>query len=78
MSNKVNAEQNLYKNLQERYKEMNEFLLSLIEDNKQAGEELRYLHEFISYKELDEEFYYFKKNAHEEFDEDMPFSRLTL
>lgn len=45
-NNKVIKEQNLYQNLQERYEEMNDFLLDLIEDHKRAEEDLRYLNCF--------------------------------
>ena len=40
--------------------------------------ELRYLHGFISYKKLYDEYLFFEKNAHEEYDNDLPFSHLTL
>ena len=69
---------NQYQNLQIRYDEMHEYLLQLIEEHERALEELRYKSEFIYYKELEDEFLYFQRNAHEEFDEDLPFSRLTL
>ena len=42
-NNKVIKEQKLYQNLQERYEEINDFLLSLIDDEKCTREELRYL-----------------------------------
>ena len=47
--------------------------MSLTEDYRSLEEELRYLCEFLSYKHLEEEFCYFRANAHEEYDEDMPF-----
>ena len=77
-NNKVIKEQNLYRNLQERYEEMNDFLLNLIEDEKCAREELRYLNDFVRYKKLDEEFRYFREHAHEEYEPDLPFPHLTL
>lgn len=67
-----------YRSLQERYDEMNEYLLELIDEHNRTLEELRYKSEFIYYKNLEDEFLYFKRNAHEEYDEDLPFSRLTL
>lgn len=75
---KVVKEQDLYQNLLERYEDMNDFLQNLIEDNKRNEEDLRYLSEFIRYKKLEEEFRYFKENAHEEYEPDLPFSNLTL
>lgn len=77
-NNKVIKEQKLYQNLQERYEEMNDFLLNLIDDEKCAREELRYLNDFIHYKKLDEEFRYFMEHAHEEYESDLPFPHLTL
>ena len=77
-NNKVIKEQNLYQNLQEHYEEMNDFLLSLLDDHKLAEEDLKYLNAFIHYKKLDEEFRYFRENAHEEYEPDLPFPYLTL
>ncbi len=77
-NNKVIKEQDLYQNLQERYEEMNDFLLSLLDDHKYAEEDLKYLNAFIHYKKLGEEFRYFKENAHEEYEPNLPFPYLTL
>lgn len=77
-TNKVIKEHVLYRNLQERYDEMSDFVSGLVEDQKRTEAELRYLTEFIHYKKLEEEYRYFCENAHEEYDEDLPFSRLTL
>ena len=75
---KVSKEQHMYHNLQERYDEMNDFLLDLLEEHKHTEEDLRYLNDFIHYKKLDEEFRYFREHAHEENEPDLPFSYLTL
>ena len=75
---KVIKEQKKYQNLQERYEEMNSFLLDLIDDHKRAEEDLRYLHVFVHYKKLDEEFRYFREHAHEDEDSELPFPYLTL
>lgn len=77
-NNKVIKEQDLYQNLQERYEEMNDFLLSLLDDHKRAEEDLKYLNAFIHCKKLGEEFRYFRENAHEEYEPDLPFPYLTL
>ena len=53
---KVIKEQKKYQNLQERYEEMNDYLLDLIEEHRCAKEDLRYLKDFIHYKKLDEDF----------------------
>ena len=75
---KVIKEQNIYQNLQERYEEMQDFLLNLMEDHKCAEEDLKYLKDFIRYKKLDEEFHYFREHAHEEYEPELPFPHLTL
>lgn len=75
---KVLKEQNEYQNLQERCIEMSDFISDLVEERKQNEVDLRYLNEFIRYKKLIDEYQYFRENAHEEYEEDMPFSYLTL
>ena len=77
-NNKVIKEQNIDQNLQERYEEMNDFLLDLIEDHKRAEEALKYLKDFVHYKSLDEEFRYFREHAHEDENSELPFPYLTL
>ena len=77
-NNKVIKEQNIDQNLQERYEEMNDFLLDLIEDHKRTEENLKYLNDFIHYKKLDEEFHYFREHAHEDENSGLPFPYLTL
>lgn len=68
----------LYKNLQKVCFEMSDYISELSEDQKHNDAEWKYLSDFIHYKKLDEEYIYFRENAHEEVDENMPFSRLTL
>ena len=77
-NNKVIKEQNIDQNLQERYEEMNDFLLDLIEDHKHAEEDLKYLKDFVHYKRLDEEFRYFREHAHEDENSELPLPYLTL
>lgn len=77
-SNKDLKEQDAYQNLQERCSEMSDFISGLVEDCKQNEADLRYLNEFIRYKKLIDEYQYFRENAHEEYEEDLPFSYLTL
>ena len=50
---KVIKEQKKYQNLQERYNEINDYLLELIEIHERNEEELRYLHDFVHYQKLD-------------------------
>ena len=63
---KVIKEQKRYQHLLERYEEMNDNLLEVIDDHERAKEDIRYMNDFIHYKNLDEEFNYFKKHAHED------------
>lgn len=77
-NNKVLKGQSIYQNLQERCTEMSDFISDLVEECKQSDVDLRYLNEFIRYKKLADEYQYFRENAHEEYEEDMPFSYLTL
>ena len=77
-NNKVLKEQNIYQNLQDRCSEMSALISSLVEDCNHYEADSRYLNEFIRYKKLDEEYQYFRENAHEEYEEDMPFPYLTL
>ncbi len=64
--------------LQERYEEVSDYLTNLLDDYRQQEEEIRYLREYINYKNLEEEFIYFQENAHEVYDENLPFPYLTL
>ena len=67
-----------YKRLEERYDILNEHMLDITDDNERYLKDLRYLEAFIDWKNLNEEFLYFKNNAYEKYDENLPFSRLTL
>ena len=67
-----------YQNLQERYDEMSDYLLDLIEKHKRSEEELRYLHDFVHYQKLDEDFQYFREHAHEDENSELPFPYLVL
>ena len=77
-NDKIIKEQNIDQNLQERYEEMNDFLLDLIEDHKRAEEDLKSLKDFVRYKRLDEEFRYFREHAHEDESSELPFPYLML
>ena len=71
-------QERFYKNLYENYEELSGFLTSAIDSQYRDMEEMRYLCEFIRYKDLDEEYNYFRENAHEVTRNDMPFPILTL
>ena len=76
--NKVIKEQKKYQNLQERYEEMNDYLLELIEEHRRYEVNLKYLSDFVHYKQLDEEYLYFREHAHEDENLELPFPYLTL
>ena len=67
-----------YKNLYENYQELSGFLTGAMDSQYRDMEEMRYLYEFIRYKDLGDEYSYFRENAHEVCREDMPFPILTL
>lgn len=71
-------QERFYKNLYENYEELSGLLTSAIDSQSRDMEEMRYLCEFIRYKDLDEEYNYFRENAHEVTRKDMPFPILTL
>lgn len=65
-------------NLNDQIDYMRDLITDLLRDQEIAHEEIRYLSDFISHKKLDEEYRYFRENAHEEYEEDLPFPTLTL
>lgn len=64
--------------LNDQIEYMRDLITDLLQDQKIDREEIKYLFGFISYKKLEEEYSYFRENAHEEFEEDLPFPTLTL
>lgn len=76
--NKVIKKQKKYQNLQGRYEEMNDYLKTLIDDNRRNEEDLKYLTDFVHYKKLDEEFRYFRGHAHKDENSELPFPYLVL
>ena len=76
--NKVIKEQKKYQNLQERYEEMNDYLLELIEEHRRYEVNLKYLSDFVHYKQLDEEYLYFREHAHEDENSELPCPYLVL
>lgn len=74
----IKEQKKLYQDLQELHEEMRDFLSNVLDEQRRDSEELRYLKDFIHYQELEEEYLYFRRNAHEEEDSDLPFPYLTL
>lgn len=67
-----------YKKLQKSYEFLDSYVHDITNDQKRYINDIRYLEAFIEWKNLNEEFLYFKNNAYEKYDEDLPFSSLTL
>lgn len=67
-----------YKKLQKSYEFLDSYVHDITNDQKRYINDIRYLEAFIEWKNLNEEFLYFKNNAYEKYDEALPFSSLTL
>ncbi len=65
-------------NLNDQIEYMRDLITDLLRDQEIDHEEIKYLRSFVSFKKLEEEYYYFRENAHEEYEEDLPFPTLTL
>ena len=57
---------------------MNDYLLELIEEHRRYEVNLKYLSDFVHYKQLDEEYLYFREHAHEDENSELPFPYLIL
>lgn len=66
------------KKLKNQIKEMNYMINDFQMEIKYLESDNKYMSGFISYNNLNESYEYFRKNSHEERDENMPFTRLTL
>lgn len=67
-----------YTELQDRFNELSYEFRNELDDNMRLEEENYFLKEFISFKKLDDEYLFFKDNAHEADDPDNPFPPLIL
>ena len=65
-------------NLQGRYSDACDELLSTLEEIRRLDKELRYLNDFIHWRNLEQEFRWFQHEAHEETNPDSPFPRLVM
>ncbi len=73
----VIKEQTTYRNLRKQYAEL-DHIQEMECDQKYWSKELQFLNDYIRYKGLDEEYQYFRQNAHEERNENLPFAFYTL
>lgn len=67
-----------YEDLQELFQEMSDYLQEVVTQQQDQAESLEYLSDYIAYRGLEEDFNYFRENAHRESDEDMPFPRYVM
>ena len=67
-----------YKSLEEQYNELLDHMHDIDADRKQYITELNYYSAFVEWKGLKDEFDFFKENAFEKYDEDLPFPYLTI
>lgn len=67
-----------YDTLSEVYEEASHLLVNEMEDNSRLRDEIEYLSDFISWKNLDDEYLHFKKNAVRDPDDELPFPRYIL
>ena len=64
--------------LKDQYKNLHEHMLDINDDLDRCMEELEYYSAFIEWKDLTDEFTYFREHAYEKCDENHPFPFLTL
>ncbi len=67
-----------YDALESQVETAREHIADLEDNERYMCREINYLYSFITWKNLSEEFAYFKENAHEKSDDDLPFLTLTL
>ena len=67
-----------YEDLQEMFQEMSDYRQEVVTQQQVQAESLEYLSDYIAYKGLEEDFNYFRENAHRESDEDTPFPRYVM
>lgn len=67
-----------YRQLDECRREMSDVIMSLQKECRENSERIRYLEDFIRYRNLEDEFRHFCENAHEDLTEDLPFPHLVL
>ena len=68
----------MYAQLRKHCQALYEHMLDLDGDNQTMGTELKYYADYISWKNLNEEFLYFKEKAYEIHDGNSPFPTLRL
>jgi len=66
------------KRIRSNYEDMFEYLQDVESEKADIYLDYRYLHDFLDRKGLLDEYYYFRRNAHEVIDEDNPFGYFTL
>lgn len=67
-----------YEDLHEQFQEMSDYLTEIVTVQQNQAEYLEYLNDYIAYKGLEEDFNYFRENAHRDSDETTPFPRYVM
>jgi len=67
-----------YEDLQEQFQEMSDYLAEVVTQQQVQAESIDYLNDYIAYKGLEEDFNYFRENAHRDSDETTPFPRYVM
>ena len=62
----------------ENISEMQEYIHELHENQEKDSTELEYLHGFIEYKGLSDEYHYFREHAYKKHSDEDPFPPFTL
>jgi len=78
VSNAVIKEHPLYINTKANLEEACDHIRDLETDLDQHLAELKYLYDFVEYRGLEEDFRFFRENAHLDQKEDLPFPRYVL
>lgn len=64
--------------MEDRYDDLRSVTNDFSQANRHMEEELKFLNDFISWKGLEDDFQYFRNNAHLQTDEDIPFPSYVL
>ena len=78
VSNAVIKEHPLYINTKANLEEACDHIRELETDLDQYLAELKYLYDYVKYRELEEDFRFFRENAHLDSNKDLPFPSYVL
>ena len=78
ISDEVVKEHYLYQQLLEQFDELRCYAVDVAAHCDEMTEELKYSWDFIKYKKLEDEFQFFRKHAHLDESEELPFPPYVL